>query len=81
VAVTVGNVHLEDQFEWDLMSYRHALDPEVIAKRSCSELGIGGEFVTAVAHTIREQVCWYAIDHLNSGAHVHEMFTVDWIPF
>lgn len=33
--------------------------PEQFALRLCSELGLGGEFVTAIAYSIRGQLSWH----------------------
>jgi SWI/SNF-related matrix-associated actin-dependent regulator of chromatin subfamily B protein 1 len=33
--------------------------PEKFAVRYCSELGLGGEFVTAIAYSIRGHLSWY----------------------
>lgn len=66
----VGETHLTDQFEWPLTPQKISdsadgdggipvLTPELFAKRLCAELGLGGEFVSMIAHSIREQV-YYA---------------------
>ncbi|KAI9266712.1 hypothetical protein BDA99DRAFT_436627 [Phascolomyces articulosus] len=52
--ITVGNQALIDQFEWDI-NCRHN-SPERFAEVLVKDLGLGGEFKTAVAHSIREQV-------------------------
>lgn len=46
-----------DQFEWDMSE--KANDPEEFALKLCAELGLGGEFVTAIAYSIRGQLAWY----------------------
>ncbi|KAI9207841.1 uncharacterized protein BJ171DRAFT_578307 [Polychytrium aggregatum] len=51
--ILVGNVQLRDQFEWDVAS---PLTPEEFAKGLASDLGLGGEFVTIIAHSIHEQL-------------------------
>jgi SWI/SNF-related matrix-associated actin-dependent regulator of chromatin subfamily B protein 1 len=33
--------------------------PEQFALKLCSELGLGGEFVTAIAYSIRGQLSWH----------------------
>ena len=33
-------------------------NPEEFAKNLCSELGLGGEFVSAIAYSIRGQLSW-----------------------
>ncbi|KAM7533378.1 hypothetical protein Aperf_G00000123383 [Anoplocephala perfoliata] len=55
--IHVGNMSLVDQFEWDLSE--PANSPEHFAGRLCAELGLGGEFVTAVAYSIRGQLAWH----------------------
>lgn len=57
IHITVGNVELEDAFEVDLKTFRQDVDAEMIATNICSELGVGGEFLTAMSHDIRQQVC------------------------
>lgn len=52
--VTVGFLQLTDNLEWDLGEERN--DPATFAEGYCRELALGGEFVTAVANDIREQV-------------------------
>ncbi|RKP40116.1 hypothetical protein BJ085DRAFT_2528, partial [Dimargaris cristalligena] len=54
IDITVGNVALMDQFEWD-----GCQDPEHFAASFCADLGLSGEFLTAVAHSIREQLFIY----------------------
>jgi len=53
----VGNVSLQDQFEWDISEPLN--DPELFAQSLCTDLGLGGEFVTAIAYSIRGQLNWY----------------------
>ncbi|KAM6501110.1 SNF5 / SMARCB1 / INI1 domain containing protein [Amanita muscaria] len=55
--VVVGSMKLDDQFEWDLDN-THA-SPEEFADVYAQDLGLGGEFKTAIAHSIREQVQGY----------------------
>nr|XP_002153941.2 unnamed protein product [Hydra vulgaris] len=52
----VGNVSLQDQFEWDISEKLN--NPEQFALSLCTELGLGGEFVTAIAYSIRGQLNW-----------------------
>lgn len=54
--IHVGKLKLRDQFEWDLSS---DLTPEEFSKILVSDLGIGGEFVTVIAHSIHEQLLKY----------------------
>jgi SWI/SNF-related matrix-associated actin-dependent regulator of chromatin subfamily B protein 1 len=42
--VTVGNVSLIDQFEWDINRYNESVDPEWFAEILTAELGLTGEF-------------------------------------
>lgn len=53
--ILVGGSHLLDQFEWDIMS-PDTLSAERFADAYTADLGLAGEFKTAVVHAIREQV-------------------------
>ncbi|KDR74964.1 hypothetical protein GALMADRAFT_249934 [Galerina marginata CBS 339.88] len=55
--IIVGSIKLDDQFEWDLDN--PSASPEDFAEVYTQELGLGGEFKTAIAHSIREQVQTY----------------------
>ncbi|CAL4082475.1 unnamed protein product [Meganyctiphanes norvegica] len=55
--IHVGNISLNDQFEWDISDPENS--PEDYANRYCAELGLGGEFVTAIAYSIRGQIFWH----------------------
>lgn len=55
--IHVGNISLVDQFEWDLSEKQQT--PEQFAMKLCSELGLGGEFVTTIAYSIRGQLSWH----------------------
>ena len=55
--IHVGNISLNDQFEWDMGDKSNS--PEETATKLCSELGLGGEFVTAIAYSIRGQLLWH----------------------
>ncbi|THG99270.1 hypothetical protein EW026_g3053 [Hermanssonia centrifuga] len=55
--IIVGPLKLEDQFEWDLDSLDPS--PERFAEVYAKELGLGGEFRTSIAHSIREQAQIY----------------------
>lgn len=55
--IHVGNMCLRDQFEWDLSNTDNW--PEEFAKVLCAEKGLGGEFMTAIAYSIRGQLSWY----------------------
>jgi SWI/SNF-related matrix-associated actin-dependent regulator of chromatin subfamily B protein 1 len=52
--VTIGAHTLVDQFEWDINNPEN--DPEVFAKQLAKDMALSGEFTTAIAHQIREQV-------------------------
>ncbi|CAD6601080.1 XXYS1_4_G0019050.mRNA.1.CDS.1 [Saccharomyces cerevisiae] len=55
--IVVGQNQLIDQFEWDISNSDNC--PEEFAESMCQELELPGEFVTAIAHSIREQVHMY----------------------
>lgn len=55
--IHVGNISLVDQFEWDMSEKENS--PEIFANKLCSELGLGGEFCTAIAYSIRGQLSWH----------------------
>ncbi|KAK2174569.1 hypothetical protein NP493_794g01050 [Ridgeia piscesae] len=55
--VHVGNISLVDQFEWDMSEFDNS--PEEFATKLCAELGLGGEFVTSIAYSIRGQLSWH----------------------
>lgn len=52
--IRIGRVVLEDAFEWDVRAGGN--DPERFARALCRDLGLGTDFVSAVAHAIREQL-------------------------
>ncbi|GAA6058727.1 hypothetical protein JCM10212_003415 [Sporobolomyces blumeae] len=52
--ITLDSIQLVDRFEWDISNSRNS--PEDFAESFASELGLTGEFRTAIAHSIREQV-------------------------
>ncbi|KAI0672423.1 hypothetical protein C8Q78DRAFT_749222 [Trametes maxima] len=75
VDIIVGSVKLEDQFEWDLEN--NDPTPEQFAEIYCKDLGLGGEFKTAIAHSIREQVQIYQkslflVGHPSDGSAVQD---------
>ncbi|RPD76210.1 SNF5-domain-containing protein [Lentinus tigrinus ALCF2SS1-7] len=75
VDIIVGSVKLEDQFEWDLENVDPT--PEQFAEIYCQDLGLGGEFKTAIAHAIREQVQIYQkslflVGHPSDGSAVQD---------
>lgn len=55
--IHVGNTSLVDQVEWDMSEKDN--NPEEFALKLCAELGLGGEFVTACAYSIRGQLSWH----------------------
>jgi SWI/SNF-related matrix-associated actin-dependent regulator of chromatin subfamily B member 1 len=46
-----------DAFEWDLSEPQNL--PEDFARKLCAELGLSGEFVSAIAYSIRGQLSWH----------------------
>ncbi|KAL1454375.1 hypothetical protein WDU94_010642 [Cyamophila willieti] len=46
-----------DQIEWDMSEKENSA--EQFAVRLCTELGLGGEFLTAIAYSIRGQLSWH----------------------
>ena len=52
--ITIGQHTLVDQFEWDMNNSSEA--PEVFARQMSQDEALSGEFTTAIAHSIREQV-------------------------
>ena len=46
----MGNTSLVDQFEWDLSCPDNS--PEDFARILCQELGLGGEFISAIAYRL-----------------------------
>jgi hypothetical protein len=56
--ITLYNYSLVDQFEWDIMCKRN--DPELFAQVMVKELGLDSEFISAISHSIREQVQVFA---------------------
>lgn len=59
LSILVGNIHLVDTIDWDILATDQAVDPETFAGIVCRELGLGGEFLTGVSHAIREQIYMY----------------------
>jgi SWI/SNF-related matrix-associated actin-dependent regulator of chromatin subfamily B protein 1 len=55
--IHIGNVSLVDQFEWDMSDKQN--NPEEFARVLAAELGLGGEFVTAIAYSVRGQLSWH----------------------
>ncbi|CAO3567148.1 unnamed protein product [Mortierella alpina] len=57
----VGGINLRDRFEWDVGS---DLTPEEFSRQLAADLGIGGEFVSMIAHEIHEQLYRFKQDRL-----------------
>merc|ERR1719187_3173137 len=55
--IHVGNISLVDQFEWELADEMNS--PEEFAKKLCADLSLGGEFVSAIAYSVRGQLAWH----------------------
>jgi SWI/SNF-related matrix-associated actin-dependent regulator of chromatin subfamily B protein 1 len=51
--ITIGQHTLVDQFEWEINNALNS--PEEFARQMAADLSLSGEFVTAIAHSIREQ--------------------------
>ncbi|KAF8452521.1 hypothetical protein L210DRAFT_3617819 [Boletus edulis BED1] len=73
--IIVGSMKLDDQFEWDLEN--EDASPEQFADVYAKELGLGGEFRTAITHCIREQVQVYQkslflVGHPSDGSAVQD---------
>ncbi|WAR51880.1 hypothetical protein PtB15_1B316 [Puccinia triticina] len=63
-----GNIHLTDRFEWEISELNNS--PEEFVEVYANDLGLGGEFKTAIAHSIREQIETYVkslalVEHTN----------------
>lgn len=54
IDLVINNTQFTDQFEWDILSLSEN-DPEEFASILCDEMSLPGEFVTAIAFSIREQ--------------------------
>lgn len=52
--ITIGQHTLVDQFEWDINNPYNS--PEEFAIQMATDLALSGEFMTAIAHSIREQI-------------------------
>jgi len=62
--IHIGNHSLVDQFEWDLAEEQNS--PEDFARKLCADLGLGGEFVTAVTYSVRGQLAWHSKNYVFS---------------
>lgn len=74
--IHVGNISLVDQFEWDMSEKENS--PEQFALKLCSELGLGGEFVTAIAYSIRGQLSWHQRTYAFRQVFYFLVFTFSW---
>lgn len=73
--IAVDNLNLRDQFEWDLSDPQNS--PEDFAAVYCADLGLPGEFRSAIAHLIREQLDAHArslssIRHIRGDQILHD---------
>ncbi|CAO3584377.1 unnamed protein product [Absidia cylindrospora] len=55
--ITVDHKALIDQFEWNINYPENS--PEQFAEVLTNDLGLGGEFRTAIAHSVRERIHVY----------------------
>jgi SWI/SNF-related matrix-associated actin-dependent regulator of chromatin subfamily B protein 1 len=55
--IHLGNISLVDQFEWDISDTSN--NPEEFSRKLCADLGLGGEFATAVLYSVRGQLAWH----------------------
>lgn len=58
IDIIINSTQFTDQFEWDVLNYDDA-DPEDFATVLCDEMNLPGEFATAIAFSIREQIQLY----------------------
>ncbi|KAF7298788.1 SWI/SNF chromatin remodeling complex [Mycena indigotica] len=64
IDVQIGNHHLVDHIEWDLLS---PLTPEAFATTLCRELGLSGEAVPLVSHAVHEEILKHKKDCVEWG--------------
>ncbi|EIN12553.1 SNF5-domain-containing protein [Punctularia strigosozonata HHB-11173 SS5] len=64
IDVQIGNHHLMDHIEWDLLS---PLTPEAFSQKLCAELGLAGEAVPLVAHAVHEEIVKHKKDAIEWG--------------
>ena len=76
--IHVGNISLVDQFEWDMSERENS--PEKFALKLCSELGLGGEFVTTIAYSIRGQLSWHQRTYAFRSVQGHTSISVHLVP-
>ncbi|KAI8442398.1 hypothetical protein MSG28_005914 [Choristoneura fumiferana] len=79
--IHVGNTSLVDQVEWDMSEKEN--NPEAFAMKLCAELGLGGEFVTGIAYSVRGQLGWHQRTYAFSEAPlpVVELFAAQFSKF
>ena len=68
----MGNISLVDQFEWDMSEPNNS--PEKFAAKLCQELGLGGEFITAITYSIRGQLSWHQRTYAFRFSHKFHFF-------
>lgn len=73
--ITIGQHTLVDQFEWEINNPSNS--PEEFAISMCRDLSLSGEFITAIAHCIREQTqlftrSLYSVGHPFDGRPVED---------
>lgn len=80
--ITVGNISLVDQFEWSIENSSES--PELFAEKLVAEMGLGGEFKSAISHSIREQVYVHfkslLIGHDYDGSYLSERVRTQLMP-
>lgn len=67
--ISIGGYQLKDRFEWDLSS---DLAPEEFSRQFVADLGLGGEYVTVIAHSIHEQILKSRMEEDLDGRHTLE---------
>lgn len=60
----IGNHHLVDLIEWDLLS---SLTPEAFSQKLCIELGLSGEAAPLIAHAVHEELVKHKKDVIEWG--------------
>ena len=73
--ITLHNKHFSDRFEWSLQ--HPAGTAEEFAQLTCADMGIGGEWVPALAHGIHDAIYRYKKDVFDSGG-LHPLGDVQW---
>lgn len=65
LSVNLGSVLYTDKFEWSLLHPPGY--PEAFAKQTCADMGLGGEWVSAMTHAIYEAVLRLKKEAIESG--------------